>query len=406
MTTHVPADPGEVREVVGSAFAERRPVEIVGRGTKRGLGRPLQLEHVLDVSRLSGIVDYEPSELVLTAQAGTPLAEIEAALSSHNQILAFEPPDLAALLGSTPVEQTLAGVLACNLAGPRRIKAGAARDHFLGFHAVNGRAQLFKAGGKVVKNVTGYDLCKLMCGSYGTLAVLTEAAMKVLPRPEKARTVLLLGATDRDAIAALAKALNSPHEVSAAAHLPVPIGGRSSVSHVNGAGVAVTAVRIEGPGPSVTHRCERVHEVLAEFGPTEELHTENSARFWREVADVSAFAAMPDRAVWRISVAPSVAAALVGRIERTLDALSYYDWGGGLVWLAIRDLQDGGASVIRPALSATEGHATLVRAPVGVRATVDVFQPLSPALARLTAQVKAGFDPENILNPGRVHRPS
>src|SRR6266851_9897018 len=219
MTRLVPADLDELRDAVAHALAAEEPVEIVGGGSKRGLGRPLQTPHLLDLSRLSGIREYAPSELVLTAGAATPLAEIEQTLAAADQMLAFEPPDWRELLGDGG-EPTLGGVLACNLSGPRRLKAGAARDHFLGFRGVSGRGEIFKAGGKVVKNVTGYDLCKVMAGSYGTLAALEEVTVKVLPRPEAVATVLFAGIEPAASMRLMAAALGSPHEVSGAAYLP------------------------------------------------------------------------------------------------------------------------------------------------------------------------------------------
>src|SRR6266853_1084504 len=220
MTRVVPADLAELRDAVATALAAEEPLELVGGGSKRELGRPLQTPHTLDLSRLSGIRDYAPSELVLTAGAATPLAEIERALAKHNQMLAFEPPGWGGLLGLEDAAPTLGGVLACNLSGPRRVKAAAARDHFLGFHAVSGRAEIFKAGGKGVKNVTGYDLPKLMAGSYGTLAALEEVTVKVLPEPETVATVLFAGVEPAAAVRLMSAALGSPHEVSGAAYLP------------------------------------------------------------------------------------------------------------------------------------------------------------------------------------------
>src|SRR3954469_23446672 len=222
MTRFLPADLAELRDAVAAALAAEEPVEIVGGGSKRALGRPLQTPHLLDLSLLPGIRDYAPGELVVTRRAARPLAEIERALAECGQMLAFEPPDWRALLGSDS-ESTLGGVLACNLAGPRRIKAGAARDHFLGFRGVSGRAEAFKAGGKVVKNVTGYDLCKLLAGSYGTLAALEEVTVKVLPRPESVATVLFSGVAPGPAVRLMGAALGSPHEVSGAAYLPETI---------------------------------------------------------------------------------------------------------------------------------------------------------------------------------------
>jgi glycolate oxidase FAD binding subunit len=273
---------------------------VLGRGSKRALGRPVQASRNLDLSALTGITLYEAEELVLSARAGTPLAEIEAVLAEKHQQLAFEPGDLGPLFGAAAGRGSIGGMLACNLAGSRRIKAGAARDHFLGATAVSGRGEAFKAGGRVVKNVTGYDLCKLLAGSHGTLALMTDVTVKVMPAPEKTRTVLLLGLDDPGARAAMTRALQSSHEVSGAAHLPAAIAARSAVSYVARAGGAVTVLRVEGPGPSVDYRCAALREDLADLAESEELHSMNSAALWRELRDVAPFAGQPERPLWRV----------------------------------------------------------------------------------------------------------
>src|SRR3954462_13829576 len=250
MSRFTPADLNELRDAVAEALGGEERLGGVAGGSRRALGRPLQTEHTLDLSRLAGIRDYAPSELVLTASAAAPLSEIERALTEAGQMLPLGPPDGRGLLGSEAAEPTLGGVLACNLSGPRRIKAGAARDHFLGFRAVSGRAEIFKAGGKVVKNVTGYDLCKLMAGSYGTLAALEEVTVKVLPRPEAVVTVLFAGIEADAAVRLLRGALGSPHEVSGAAYLPESTAKLLQVPPQGG----VVALRVEGPTPSIASR--------------------------------------------------------------------------------------------------------------------------------------------------------
>src|SRR3954468_19156741 len=277
MTRFAPASLEELREAVATALAAEEPVEVMAGGSKQGLGRPLQTAHMLDLSLLSGIREYASSELVLTAAAATPLAEIERALAEAGQMLAFEPPDWRGLLGSEAAEPTLGGVLACNLSGPRRIKAGAARDHFLGFRAVSGRAEIFKAGGKVVKNVTGYDLCKLMAGSYGTLAALEEVTVKVLPRPEAVTTVLFSGVAPGPAVRLMSAALGSPHEVSGAAYLPAGTAGLRE---------GRVALRVEGPAPSVTARRDSLLQEHRGSGTTELLGDSESAALWRAVGEV------------------------------------------------------------------------------------------------------------------------
>jgi glycolate oxidase FAD binding subunit len=387
-----PRDTRELEAVVAEAASREEPLELIAGGSKRGLGRPQQHPHTLDLSAFAGIREYEPEELVLTAGAATGMDEIEAALRDKRQMLAFEPADWRALFGSQGAKPTIGGIIACNLSGPRRIRQGAARDHVLGFHAVSGRGEGFKAGGRVVKNVTGYDLSKLMAGSYGTLAVLTEVTVKVLPAPEATRTLALAGLDDHAAQRALSAALASSHEVSGAAHLPAGLAGDG----------ARTVLRLEGPGISVEARGAALGRELAAFGAAELMGEAASLDLWRALRDAAPFAGLGDRALWRCSVAPSAGPDLAARVARTLDVRHFFDWGGGLVWLAVKDAEDGGAAAIRGALGA--GHATLVRASDAVRASVPPFQPQEPALAALSARVKAQFDPRRILNRGRMYR--
>jgi glycolate oxidase FAD binding subunit len=403
-TTFRPETVDQVVEAVAWAAAEEAPLEVAGRGSKRGLGRPVQAGHGLELSGLSGITLYEAEELVLSARAGTPIAEIEAALEEENQMLAFEPADLGPLLGGEPGQGSIGGVLACNLAGPRRLKAGAARDHFLGVHAVSGRGELFKSGGRVVKNVTGYDLCKLIAGSYGTLAAMTEVTVKVMPAPEKTRTVLLYGLDEVAALAAMTRAMQSSHEVSGAAHLPAALAARSAVSRVAAAGGAVTALRVEGPGPSVEYRCAALRADLGGLAQSEELHSANSGALWRELRDVAPFVGDGGRVVWRISVPPQAGPSVAAGIARAHGAAHFLDWAGGLVWLALEDgTGDAGHAAVHAAVAKAGGHATLVRAPREARAAVPVFQPQDAAHAALTTRIKDGFDPNRVLNPGRMY---
>ena len=403
MTTLLkPETVDHVRDAVAWAAAEETPLELVGSGSKRAIGRPGNAAHTLDMSGFTGIALYEAEELVLSAGAGTPIAEIEAALRERNQELAFEPPDYGPLLGEAQGGGTIGGVLAANLAGPRRIKAGAARDHFLGFEAVSGRGEVFKSGGRVVKNVTGYDLCKLMAGSWGTLGAMMQVTVKVLPAAAKTRTVLVFGCDGTAGTAAMTRALQTPYEVSAAAWLPQEIAAGSAVGYVKDAAASVAAIRVEGPGPSVEYRCAELRKRLGEFGGTEELHGHNSGAFWREVRDVRPFVG-DARVVWKLSVPPRSGAGLAEGLAGSLGGAFYLDWGGGLVWLAVPETDDGGHEAIRTAVGAAGGHATLIRAPAELRGAVPVFQPQEPGLARLSQRLKEGFDPRGVLNPGRMY---
>ena len=403
METLRPTTEDEAIEAVGWACGGEHALEIVSGGSKRGLGRPTNVAAVLDLSGLAGIALYEPEELVLTARPGTTLAEIDARLAQHGQALAFEPPDLGPVLGAGPGLATLGGCMAANLSGPRRFKAGAARDHILGVRAVSGRGELFKSGGRVVKNVTGYDLCKLLAGSWGTLAAMTEIAVKVLPAAEKLRTVLVYGLDDEAAMEAMTRALGGPFEVSGAAHLPAGIAARSGVGRIRDPGTPVTALRIEGPEPSVLARTGALRRLFGDDHGIEELHGHNSGAFWREVGEARFHADSDEGIVWRLSVPPAEGAAVAGRIARGLDTRVFYDWGGGLIWLALpTGTEDAGAETVRRAVGPAGGHATLIRAPEEIRRRVSVFHPQPAGLAALSARVKQAFDPLGILNPGRM----
>jgi glycolate oxidase FAD binding subunit len=395
-----PRDAADVLEIVRDAVAREAPLEVLGHGSKRGLGRPVQASRTLDLSQLNGITLYEPDELVLRAGAGTPLATIARVLAEKRQHLAFEPGDWGPLYGSAPGLGTLGGAIAANLAGPRRIKAGAARDHILGFTAVNGRGEPFKAGGRVMKNVTGYDLPKLMAGSFGTLAVLTEITVKVLPAPEAVRTLLIAGLDDARAIGAMSQALGSAHEVSAAAHLPARMAARSGVRALASAGRAVTALRLDGPEPSAAYRVQALAQELSGFGETSALDSDASNLFWAELRDLAPFRTEPARPLWRISIAPSEGPKLIAALSNQLHFDHLYDWGGGLVWLALPAGAGSAAEIVRAALPS--GHATLIRADASARAQLAVFQPQPPALAELTRRIKESFDPLHLLNPGRM----
>ena len=403
MSTFTPASPQEVLDTVRWAVAEETPLEVLGHGTKRGIGRPAQTEHAVDLSQLTGVTLYEPAELVLSARAGTPLAELEALLEENNQQFDFEPLDYSPLLGNPDREAgrsgTIGGVLAANLAGPRRIKTGAARDHILGIHAVSGRGEIFKSGGRVVKNVTGYDLSKAMANSWGTLAVVTDVTFKVLPRAETEATLVLRGLTEEQAVVAMAIAMGSSGEVAGAAHLPESVTGRVIGGALRGKGS--TLLRLEGFGPSVAYRFERLSALLNGYGIHERLEAEQSRLLWREIRDCMPFADKTQRPVWRVSMAPSQGHQMVMALRMQAAVDAFYDWQGGLIWLRMEAAPE--ADLVRSLVAQYGGgHATLIRAPAAYRAAMPVFQPQAPALAALSARLKEQFDPKGILNPGRM----
>jgi glycolate oxidase FAD binding subunit len=388
-------DPRDVEEAVASALASDQPLEIVGHGTRRAIGHAMATNAVLDLSALDGVVAYEPSELVLTAQAGVPLVRITQLLAEKNQELAFEPMNVASLLGTPREAGTLGGVVASGLSGPRRIKAGAVRDHILGLSGVSGFGESFKAGGRVVKNVTGYDLSKLIAGSWGTLAVMTEISLKVLPRAEHEVTLVLSGLDDVTAGRAMTAAIGSPFEVSSAAH-----GLRQGDA-------VVTLFRLEGIAASVAHRARSLAQELQAFGTTEDIAGPSSAQLWGDLRDVVPFAASGPRGtwpVWRIVCPPAAGTALGHALVQVTAGEALYDWAGGLIWLAVPPTDDGGAALVRAQARRAGGHATLIRASDAVRAAIDVFEPLPGALGALHERVRASFDPQSLFNRGRMRR--
>ncbi|WP_170575362.1 FAD-binding protein [Ruegeria atlantica] len=361
-----PETEAELAEMVAGLT---EPVRIAGGGT-RGVDGP---EAVLGTSGLSGITLYEPGALTLVAKAGTPVSEIEAALEAEGQQLAFEPMDHRGLLGTNGTP-TIGGVVAANISGPRRIQAGACRDFLLGVRYVDGTGQVIKNGGRVMKNVTGYDLVKLMAGSWGTLGILTEVSLKVLPKPEAMSTLAIQVADIETAVQAMSAALGSPYEVSGAAYNPQD---------------GCTYLRIEGFSKSAAYRTDQLKSALSGFGDITE--TQDPSNLWQALRDVGPFRGT-DGDVWRVSVKPSDAPAIAARLQA--DQL-LFDWGGGLIWVRVPSGTD-----LRARLGMFNGHATLVRADVQTTEALGRFQPEMARVQALTKGIRQRFDPRGIFNPG------
>lgn len=392
MTTYAPASEQEAAAIVAQAAGRSERLRLVGGNTKAALGRPPQDEATLSGTGLSGITLYEPAEMVVAARAGTPLAEVEALLAERGQMLPFEPIDHRPLLGSSG-EPTFGAVAAVNNSGPRRINAGAARDSLIGVRFINGRGEPIKSGGRVMKNVTGLDLVKLMAGSWGTLGLLTEVTFKVLPVQERVTTLVLTGLDDVAAVDALSTALGSPFELTGAAHLPAGIAGSDSL----------TLMRVEGFAKSVEYRLGELRRLLRRRGDAQIVEGEDGATLWRAVRDAAFLAEPGTDAVWRISTVPGRGPEVTAAVARDRSARWFYDWGGGLIWLATAAADDAGTTAIRAAVQAAGGHATLVRAPETVRAALPVFEPLPEPLMRITRGIKAAHDPKGLFNPGRMY---
>ncbi len=449
-----PQSEAEIGDLVREARSQAASLRIQGGGTRMALGRPTQNAILLSTEALSGITLYEPSEMVIGAKAGTPIEEIEQALAEKGQMLAFEPADYRLLYGTmfsslardasgkpgttfphpAPGRPTIGAVAAGNISGPRRIWAGACRDSLIGVRFVNGMGETVKSGGRVMKNVTGLDLVKLQCGAWGTLGILTEVIFKVVPKPETVATLVLAGLDDAAAIKVMAAAVTSPFEITGAAHLPattksseVVSGSRKDfVVEKNGVGGdgARTYLRIEGFAASVDYRAAELGRLLAPYGMLSRLGGTVGASVWTAIRDCAPLIARSsevdtgshedlaskkknieprEAAIWRMSVKPSEAAKAVAAIRASRDIRAYYDWGGGLIWLATEASDDAGAEVIRMAAKAAKGYATLMRAPDAVRAVVPVFEPEPAPVAALTRRIKASVDPNRLINPGLMY---
>jgi len=403
-------DAKDIEQAVRAAIAGEQPLEIIGHGSKRPIGQPMATNAVLDLSALNAVKSYEPNELIITVEAGAPFSDVKSLIDSKNQQFAFEPIDTAPLLGA-PAGGTIGGMIASGLAGPRRIQAGAGRDHLLGAHAVSGFGDSFKTGGKVVKNVTGYDVCKLLAGSWGTLAVMTELTLKVLPRPEGERTVVMRGLDDTTANKAMTAALGSPFDVCGAAHVPKSAfrGASDALGQLGSPQNAVTLLRLEGITASAAHRAAALARLLSPFGAAEIVEDGTSAAIWASVRDVEPFAAagaLGAWPVWRIICPPAIGGALGERLARDTGGDVIYDWGGGLIWAALPPKPDAQATLVRTRAELAGGHAMLLRASEEVRRNVDVFHPPKGGVAALSERLRNSFDPKSIFNRGRMRRES
>lgn len=378
-----PASADEVVDAVRQALVEETPLAVRGRGTKARLGRAVDAKATLDLSRLSGVTLYEPEELVISLKPGAQRAEVEALLARNNQMLAFEPPDFGPLLGEEADQDSLGGAIAVNASGPRRLKAGAARDFVLGVKGVSGFGEAFKAGGRVVKNVSGYDLGKLVAGSFGTLAAMTEVTLKVLPRPEAEITLVLLGLDAPTGCAALRKAAAHSAEGAAFAYLPTAVAAIAPTPGVESAAV----IRLEGASASLAARADALLKDMPK-AEVARLSGEESRALWRAVRDVAPLAPPTELPLWRLSVPPTEGPAILAAAE----GFAFADWAGGLIWIA---------SSQPPQIKS--GARMLVRAPEGGRSALPFLASPDDGLERLIGRVKASFDPKRILNPGRMY---
>ncbi len=384
-----PRSEQEIADYINNAYVHVKPVEIIGGGTRSGLGHQVIARSKVSLENHAGIKLYEPEALTLVAKAGTPLKQLQETLMENGQRLPFEPMSHQAIFGTTG-NSTIGGVVACNISGPRRIQAGACRDSLIGVRFVNGKGEIIKNGGRVMKNVTGLDLVKLMCGSHGTLGVITEVAFKVLPIAEREATLSISGLSVEKAIWVLSRALSTPFDITGAAHLPDYNGN------------SLTIMRVEGFSNQVDYRLSGLRKVIAANFDSEIIEGQEHANLWRLVRDVEPFKENT-YPVWRVSTMPSQAPIIYNAIRETFDAKFVFDWAGGLIWIRVDDICTARASEIRNVISSCGGHATLVRAGDELRRKTPAFHPQIKRIADLSRSIRNKFDPAGILNPGRLN---
>ena len=398
--TFKPSSREEIAEIIKNCYKKSIPLEINGTKSKNKIGRNFQSEKTLDLSGYSGIIEYKPEELYIKVKAGTRLKEILVAIDKNNQQLAFEPIDFGFLFEGKSNGGTIGGVVACNFAGPRRFKVGSARDHVLGFQGINGKGEIIKSGGTVVKNVTGYDLCKLVSGSYGTLTVLTELSIKVLPKPESSKTLIINNPHLKKAMEYLGTALSSSSDPSGGVFYPERFENNFVFNDLTHKG-ALTAIRIEGPTNSVDQRISRLVKELSllenEYSVLDNFQTD---LFWSKTRNLEVFSNLKNNLL-RVIVPVSETLNVIQKLKKY--EINYFlDWGGNLIWLELETISLKILREIKEITQEHSGYFTIIKLEDDLKASADIFT-IDPIKYKISEKIKKSFDPKRIFNPGKMY---
>jgi glycolate oxidase FAD binding subunit len=390
----------EIIEIIKNCYKKNVPLEINGLQSKKKIGRNFQSEKTLDLSNYSGIIEYKPEELYIKVKSGTPIKEIISELDKNNQQLAFEPNDFGFLFSGKSNEGSIGGVISSNFSGPRRFKSGSARDHLLGFQGINGKGETIKSGGTVVKNVTGYDLCKLLSGSFGTLSVLTELSIKVLPKPETNKTLIINNPHLKKALEYFDVALSSSIDPSGGVFYPEYFRKNFIFNDLTQEG-ALIGLRVEGPSNSVEHRikklCKELDVMNNEFSV---LDQEQSSIFWEKTRKLKVFTSLQE-SLLRAVVPVSETFEVLQKLKKY--EINYFlDWGGSLVWLQIEKITTKILNEIKKIIQGAAGYLTVIKVEEDMKAAIDIFT-VDPIKYRISEKIKKSFDPKRILNPGKMY---
>ena len=395
-----PSSREEIAEIIRNCYKKNIPLEINGSKSKNKIGRNFQAEKTLDLTSYSGIIDYKPEELYIKVKAGTPINSIIEELDKHDQQLAFEPVDFGFLFNGKSNNGTIGGVISCNFAGPRRFKVGSARDHLLGFQGINGKGEIIKSGGTVVKNVTGYDLCKLISGSFGTLSVLTELSVKVLPKPQSSKTLIINNPHIKKAIEYLGTALSSSSDPSGGVFYPEQFDQSFTFNDLTHKG-ALTAIRIEGPSNSVDHR---IKNLSAELGLLENeysiLESVQTKIFWNKTKNLEIFS-NSKKNLLRIVVPISETLSVLQKMK-PYEINYFLDWGGSLIWVELEKISLKILREIKDITQQHSGYFTVIKVEDDLKASADIFT-IDPIKYKISEKIKKSFDPKRIFNPGKMY---
>jgi len=395
-----PENENDLQEIIRYCYKKDLPIEIVGTGTKNEIGKKLQCAKILDMSNISGIVEYKPEELYITVKAGTPIKIVQDELKKNNQHLAFEPTNFSEIFKKDSNEGTVGGTLACNFSGSRRFKVGSGRDHILGFKGYNGRGEKIKSGGTVVKNVTGYDLSKLVTGSFGTLLVLSEITLKVLPLQTDIKTIVMSGLALEHALGVMSSSIASSNDPSGVVFYPGSLRNNFVFNDLTHQG-SITAIRIEGTKASTE---QRINNLFKDLGLEETkatiLDSTQSEIFWEDTRALKVFS-KNQKNILRAVVPPSETVNLINRLK-TFHPSYFIDWGGSLIWLELDYLSNQKIDQIRKRVLDTGGYLTVIKSPANIKSSSEIFT-IDPIKFKISQNLKKSFDPKRIFNPGKMY---
>ena len=395
-----PNNENDLQEIIKYCYKKDLPIEIVGAGTKNQIGKKLQCAKILDMSNISGIVEYKPEELYITVKAGTPVKTVQDELKKNNQHLAFEPINFSELFKKDSNEGTIGGTLSCNFSGARRFKVGSARDHILGFKGYNGKGEKIKSGGTVVKNVTGYDLSKLVTGSFGTLLILSEITLKVLPLQTDTKTIIVSGLALEHSLGIMGSAIASSNDPSGVVFYPASLRSNFVFNDLTHPG-SITAIRVEGTKTSTEQRINNLIENLSLIDKNiTVLDSIQSEIFWEDTRSLKVFS-KNQKNILRSIVPASETINLINRLK-TFHPTYFIDWGGSLIWLELDYLSNQKIDQIRRRVLDVGGYLTVIRSPENLKSSSEIFT-IDPIKFKISQNLKKSFDPKRIFNPGKMY---